>query len=297
MPPEAGQEHLPPALVPPKGQERVLGLVHRLMHNPPQVLVLEGGCEEDRLALGLYWAAGLNCTAPSPPCLTCSLCRQIQAQGFRDLYVFSGVESSIKIEEVRTVRPVMGQRPDQGKIRVILLHQAQELTVSAANSLLKAMEEPLPGNVFVLLAPLRTWLLPTLVSRSFVLTLSWPSGQREEVRDEILAWQQTLVGFWQTGQGLFEHTAKKGNISKALVQEILVSCQQALLRAMQGRDRGHELAAFLARSLDAEKMSSVDLMLHKGQQALRMRATPGLVVDWVAVQIWSLVRAGTPQGM
>jgi DNA polymerase-3 subunit delta' len=330
---EVISEQLPALLTRPEGQERIVSLLHRLAQHPPHVLLLEGAQPEDRLALALYWTALLNCPRHDPPCMGCLTCRQIQGQSFRDLYLFSGMEESIKIDQLRAVRAGMGQRPDHGSTRVMVIHQAQELTPSAANSLLKAMEEPLPGNVFVLLAPLRTWLLPTLVSRSMVLTLRWTtSGPKTQAH--VQEWQERLVGFWRSSQGLFEVTAKKGEVSRNLVQEVLIACQHSLLAAMQGggqrsEDRGQRaevrgqrsegggrkagelemkgqmvgaaadsvrqgssdggMAKFLAHNLNADALSRLDLVLHKAHQALKLQVTPALVLDWVGVQVWSMI--------
>ena len=91
------REPLPAFLPKPEGQERVVSFVHRLAASPPQVLLLEGGSPDQRLGMGLYWAALLNCVDDNPPCLECSTCRQIQGRSYRDLYLFSGMEEAIKI--------------------------------------------------------------------------------------------------------------------------------------------------------------------------------------------------------
>jgi DNA polymerase-3 subunit delta' len=286
-PKDAQAEKLPAGLSKPEGQDRVVSLLHKLVGQPPQVLLLEGGCAEERLGLGLYWAALLNCPDHAPPCLTCSVCRLIQGRGFRDLHVFTGTEEAIKIGQVREVRTIMGQPPDHGAMRVILIHEAQEMTSSAANSLLKAMEEPQPGNVFVLLAPLRSWLLPTLVSRSLVLTLSWSTGGRGAL-EHLQAWEQRMIQFWRTGRGLFELTSKKGEVTRNLAHEVVTVCQHSLLSAMHGEYLG-EMSVFLAQNLDAEGLSKVDRVLDKAHQALNLQTTPALVVDWVGVQVWSLM--------
>lgn len=281
------REPLPAFLPQPEGQERVVSFVHRLAASPPQVLLLEGGSPDQRLGMGLYWAAVLNCADDNPPCLKCSTCRQIQGRSYRDLYLFSGMEEAIKIDDVRTLRAGMGQRPDQGHMRVMIFHQAQEMSPSAANSLLKAMEEPQPGNAFVLLAPLRSWLLPTLVSRSLVLTLSWSEVSRQ-VPEEVRVWQQRMVDFWRTGRGFFQFTSQKGEVTRNVVRDIVTACQQSLLRAMQGtKDEG--MAGFLARNLDCERLATLDQVLHKAHQALNLQTTPALVLDWVGIQGWSMV--------
>ncbi|MFO7801795.1 MAG: DNA polymerase III subunit delta' [Desulfovermiculus sp.] len=312
-------EPLPAFLPKPEGQERVVSFLHRLSASPPQVILLEGGSPDQRLGLGLYWAALLNCLDDNPPCLECSTCRQIQGRSYRDLYLFSGMEEAIKIDDVRTLRAGMGQSPGHGDMRVMIFHQAQEMTPSAANSLLKAMEEPQPGNAFVLLAPLRSWLLPTLVSRSLVLTLAWSEVSRQ-LPEDIRVWQQRMVDFWRTGRGLFQFTSQKGEVTRKVAQEVLTACQHSLLSAIQNercRDQNSQgigapvwggkesqeiaadsalhgssdggMAGFLAQNLGAEALFRLDLVLHKAHQALNLQTTPALVLDWVGVQGWSMV--------
>ena len=93
----------------------------------------------------------------------------------RDFFVLDGREESIKIAQVREqVRPVLGEAPREAQKRIILLAEAQSLGEAAANALLKSMEEPRPHNAFILTTPQRERLLPTLISRSWILTLPWP---------------------------------------------------------------------------------------------------------------------------
>ena len=61
--------------------------------------------------------------------------------------------------------------PQIGKKRVYILEQAETLNESAANSLLKVLEEPPPYALFVLLATHPARVLPTIVSRSQVIRL------------------------------------------------------------------------------------------------------------------------------
>jgi len=61
--------------------------------------------------------------------------------------------------------------PAVGRRRVYIIEQAETLTESAANSLLKVLEEPPPYVLFVLLATHPARMLPTIVSRSQVLRL------------------------------------------------------------------------------------------------------------------------------
>ncbi|MFP4213040.1 MAG: DNA polymerase III subunit delta' [Desulfohalobiaceae bacterium] len=264
-------------------QARVVGYMQKLQRSRPNVLFLEGGSLQERQGLALYWAALLNCAASQPPCLDCSCCRQIANQAFRDLFLFQGLQESIKIDQVREARTLMGQKPDAGQVRVFVLEQAQELTQAAANSLLKCMEEPLPGNCFVLLAPQRQLLLPTLVSRSLVLGLS-RTAQAAQTSREAQQWLGLLLHFWRTGQGLLSQSSAQGAVDKRLVQEIIVLCQQSLLM-QAGPGAGSELARYWQDRLDTQGWSRVCELLQQAQQALKLQVHPALVLEWMGVKV------------
>lgn len=61
--------------------------------------------------------------------------------------------------------------PTIGKRRVFIIERADTLTESAANSLLKVLEEPPPYALFLLIVPHAGRLLPTILSRSQILRL------------------------------------------------------------------------------------------------------------------------------
>jgi DNA polymerase-3 subunit delta' len=69
------------------------------------------------------------------------------------------------IDQVREIVRQAASRPFEGARRVFVL-QADTLNVQAANALLKTLEEPEGGAVFVLLAASREGVLPTVVSRA-----------------------------------------------------------------------------------------------------------------------------------
>jgi DNA polymerase-3 subunit delta' len=56
--------------------------------------------------------------------------------------------------------------PHEGRARVFLMRRAHELSISAANALLKTLEEPLPKTYFVLLTDRGNELLTTIRSRT-----------------------------------------------------------------------------------------------------------------------------------
>lgn len=277
---------------------RVRGFLHRLAANPPQVLLMEGGTVEERAAMSFYWAALLNCTlneSEGPrPCLACSACAQMIACRHRDMFFLDGREESIKIDDVRAVRGVLGEPPRDNGQRMVILCEAQSLGVEAANALLKSLEEPRPGTSFVLLAPQRERLLPTLVSRSWVLTLAWPESHGADASSDPLEvqaaeWGDALAEFARTGTGWFQRTASKSSLDNGVAQRVVVYCQRELVSAITGNV--HSELARLFAGVDSLVHRRVDEVLAECQESLVYNVNPAIVMDWLATRVALLCSA------
>lgn len=73
--------------------------------------------------------------------------------------------ASIKIEVIRDVLGKTSYRPFEGRKRVVLIREADTLETASQNSLLKSLEEPPPGTMFILTTAVPGALLPTVRSR------------------------------------------------------------------------------------------------------------------------------------
>jgi DNA polymerase-3 subunit delta' len=82
-------------------------------------------------------------------CGMCHACRSLTAGTHPDLVTVAG-ESSIKIDELRSVRKEVHQPPFEAPLRGILIDNAELMTREAGNALLKTLEEPPPSNLFIL---------------------------------------------------------------------------------------------------------------------------------------------------
>lgn len=268
-------------------QPRIAGFLERLAQAPPNSLLLEGGNASERLAFGLFWAARLMCREAAPPCGECRICLQIADDACRDLFLLNGAEGSINVDTVREVRAVLGDPPAGRGPRVVILAEAQALGDGAANALLKSLEEPSPGNVFVLLAPSREILLPTLVSRSFVLTLGWPKGGLED--PDLGERLRALCEFIQSGKGAWlEWTGRKGNVDTRMADSILREIQRSLVQAGYGNPLT-ELARLLAARLDVVAVRQVGVIIENALESLDVGANPAVVLEWVAIRMWNLL--------
>lgn len=276
----------------PGRQAHMLPRLDALARAVPQAVILEGGSAQERAAVGLHLAARLNCEAAAPPCGICATCRQILEKVFLDLQYFDGTAETIKVDAMREIRRLVGEPPRGSGKRVILLAEAQALTEEAANALLKAMEEPRPGNVFVLLTPQRERLFPTLVSRSFTLTLAWPDTAAPSYGGEDDPWPllDALHTFWRTGRGWFP--VNKGRPSRLCAERVVTELSRELVAYLAGR-ADTDLAALLSGCMDPDIPRRFDLLLAESQEALVLSPTPvnpALVLDRLATRTYLWLR-------
>lgn len=88
----------------------------------------------------------------------------------------------IKIEQIRALADFMNISTHRQGLRVVVLYPAEALNVPASNALLKTLEEPPPGTVFLLASNSLDRLLPTILSRCRKFAMPMPS------HDQALAW-------------------------------------------------------------------------------------------------------------
>lgn len=129
-----------------------------------------------RRALALRFAQALNCEEPSGPgipCGECRNCKQIAAMQHPDLTVIQADAEggTMKVDQIRETRRLLTLKPYAANYRVALFLRFHEANDSAANALLKTLEEAPSYAVLILTADNPEQLLPTIVSRCEVLRL------------------------------------------------------------------------------------------------------------------------------
>jgi DNA polymerase III subunit delta' len=82
----------------------------------------------------------------------------------------------IKIEQIRRLDSFFNTGTHRGGARVVLVYPADALNVPSSNALLKTLEEPAPGTVFLLVTSHPDQVLPTIRSRAAKFMLSGPDA-------------------------------------------------------------------------------------------------------------------------
>jgi DNA polymerase III subunit delta' len=135
--------------------------------------VFTGPPGSGRSSAAVAFAQALIC--PNNGCGTCSDCNAARTSGHPDVEIIRTEGLSIKVEEVRELLTRVAWAPSMGGWRVVVMEDADRLTESAANALLKAIEEPGTRTVWLLCAPTLHDVLPTIRSRCRHLQLRTPS--------------------------------------------------------------------------------------------------------------------------
>ena len=82
----------------------------------------------------------------------------------------------ILIENIRELIGKLSTTTHYGVHRVVIIQQAHQLTIAAANSLLKTLEEPSSGTIIILVTEMPSVLPITIVSRCQKLNLPLPDS-------------------------------------------------------------------------------------------------------------------------
>lgn len=141
----------------------------------PHAILLEGPQGVGKRTLARLIANALVCTGEEEnrPCLQCAACKKSSAHAHPDIKELESTGGKIiSVDAIRNLRSDIFVLPNESAYKIYLLADAQAMNEQAQNALLKILEEPPPYGFFILNCHSRHELIPTVVSRSAVFTLS-----------------------------------------------------------------------------------------------------------------------------
>lgn len=176
----------------------------------------------------LAFAAAILCKSEGDerPCRVCSSCRKFLSGNHPDLYVYEGKQgaNSIHIETIRALRQDAYVLPNESDYKVYVIPNAEDMSISAANALLKVLEEPPSHAVFLLTANNREAVPETIRSRCIMLEI-YPMAP-----DEMSAALEELAPEHSAAERATAVELSGGVLGRAL--EILNNAEDADLSAL-----------------------------------------------------------------
>ena len=262
------------------------------------------------------FAAALLCEKAG--CGQCKSCRMVSSGSHPDVSVLATEKVIISIEEIRQLVASSHFGGSVGKYQIMIIEDADRMTERSSNVLLKALEEPPAGTIWLLCAPSEADMLPTIRSRVRRVALKQPSTQTVAdllvARDGIersLAMQVAAEAQGHIGMALRLATSSD---ARARRKETLMSSMQidSIPKAMSTAERWLELAKKDAEAITIERDSQerADLLATLGipeggtvppglradikalEEAQKRRATRSLRdgIDRILVDLMSLYR-------
>lgn len=134
--------------------------------------LLTGPAGSGRSTLAYVFAAALLSAQAEPDEATLRL---VEARTHPDLIALTTEGVVIRIESVREAVARSHMSPSAGRLRVVVVEDADRMTESTSNLLLKEIEEPIDSTVWILCAPSEADMLPTIRSRVRTVRLAIPA--------------------------------------------------------------------------------------------------------------------------
>jgi DNA polymerase-3 subunit delta' len=259
-----------------KGQKRAIALLQagfaagRISH----AYLFYGPKNCGKWPTALTFTQLLLCEAPrgAEPCGVCLPCRKVATDNHPDVEVIVPDGASLKIEQMRSMQEKVYYRSYEGKYKVFIIRQADQLTEQAANSLLKVLEEPPAQTVFLLLAEDLGKLPITIQSRCQLIPFAYlnsaglTGGTEEQARLSAKGkFAELLAGLRQGGYKeifawaeMIDRTNKDAENKKELMAMILEQLTVFYRNSIVYRATGNR-ELFLAQGLGigAEKDGDV----------------------------------------
>jgi DNA polymerase-3 subunit delta' len=165
------------------GNERIKNILRRSLQKErlPSSLLFCGPAGSGMRETALVLAKALCCQRlKDDACEDCGPCRAInrgEAEGanrYPDVLVYEpdrrkeaiDIASMREMKEIACIRPMMGAR------RIFIVDEAEKMTLEAANSVLKVLEEPPSFAHFILITSNPELILPTIQSRCRILSFA-----------------------------------------------------------------------------------------------------------------------------
>lgn len=160
------------------GHERAVALLSRALTSGrlSHAYLLGGPASIGKRTLALALARAVLCisdTLASAPCGKCASCTRIEGSSHPDLRIveLDGEHVQISRKQIGELQADASLKPLIGARKVYVLIEVERLSDVAGNQLLKLLEEPPPGVMFILTTSDAGAVLPTILSRCQVVRM------------------------------------------------------------------------------------------------------------------------------
>jgi DNA polymerase-3 subunit gamma/tau len=151
------------------GQEHVVQTLTNSIkgNNISHAYLFSGPRGSGKTTIARLFAKAINCEKPEKgfePCNKCSSCLEIMGGNSIDLIEIDAA-SHTGVDDIRQLIEGVKFSPVKSKYKIFIIDECHQLSKSAANALLKTLEEPPAHAIFLLATTESHKMIPTILSR------------------------------------------------------------------------------------------------------------------------------------
>lgn len=202
--------------------------------------IFDGPAGIGKRSMAVWMAAHLFCQGEEKPCGLCPGCIRLETDNHPDIMVLQPEDGSIKNQQVETFQEFLRTKPFAGPAKVGIIVDADTMTPSAQNRLLKTLEEPASGVKLFLITTNFNRMLPTIMSRC--QTLRFQGLDQGGIASY-------LMNHYNVDRVRAEHLGllSGGSLTRALAQmnsEALDDSEELVNAWLVALDRGEKIRVF-----------------------------------------------------
>ena len=118
-------------------------------------------------------------------CKNCNICSLVDTENYPDLQIIEPDGKEIKKTQILSIQSEFNNKSLLNNKRIYIIKEADKLNVSAANTILKFLEEPEDDIIAILVTKNRYNVIETILSRCQVLTFNTPS-KIIDINDDVI---------------------------------------------------------------------------------------------------------------
>lgn len=254
----------------------------------PHALLFVGTASSGKSDLAHWLTELLACQQPQInadqtillPCQQCKQCKLMHSATYPDHLTIKPDGRSISIDEIRSSNHFFEKTAQIGRYKSLVISDVNKMTVSAANALLKTLEEPTANSILILLSDDVETLLPTIISRCRLYTLRPPIG--EKLLNELGA----------SGKHVFANLTHLPELSDPVTAEVFIEFEQVFIDyLMRGVERA-KLLKLLQESQYSlrwlEKIITMLLRQRQGWSTTQNKLYSKAMITHNEEQLWQL---------
>lgn len=265
------------------GQGRAVTVLRRAVaggaHAMTHAWLLTGPPGSGRSNAARAFAAALQC--PSGGCGGCRDCRSALSGAHPDVTLVRTEKLSIGVDEVRDLVRKGAMSPTMGRYQVLVIEDADRITLQGADALLKSIEEPPTRTVWVLCAPTADDVVVTIRSRCRQVGLRTPSDAdverllvERDGADPALAAQAARAAQGHIGRAKALARSEEARAARRSVLQVpgrLTELGAALTIAAELVEAAGAEARKITDELDAREKNELEEALGYGTKGARPR--------------------------